>query len=61
MNLSSGQAETEKAIFWRLKAAGHVMLGISSYEWFPGNATNPFTDRIPQLRTEVKPTAHLYS
>eukprot|EP00191_Tetraselmis_sp_GSL018_P001692 CAMPEP_0177606888 /NCGR_PEP_ID=MMETSP0419_2-20121207/17569_1 /TAXON_ID=582737 /ORGANISM="Tetraselmis sp., Strain GSL018" /LENGTH=827 /DNA_ID=CAMNT_0019101323 /DNA_START=311 /DNA_END=2796 /DNA_ORIENTATION=- len=44
----------EKALFWRLKARGHVMLGISSYEWFPGNATNPITDRTPQLNPEDK-------
>lgn len=47
------QSEWEKGLYWRMKADGHIMIGISSYEWFPGNATNPFTDRIPQLKPEV--------
>mmetsp|Transcript_32686 Transcript_32686/g.84717 ORF Transcript_32686/g.84717 Transcript_32686/m.84717 type:complete len:472 (-) Transcript_32686:1126-2541(-) len=43
-------AETEKGLFWRLKADGHIMIGVTSYEFFPGNATNPYTDRSPQER-----------
>jgi len=49
-------SEYEKALFWRLKANGHVMLGISSYEFFPGNATDPLTDRKPQQNPEDKET-----
>lgn len=47
-------SEYEKGTFWRLKAAGHVLVGVSSYEFFPGNATNPYTDRAPQQDPENK-------
>jgi len=40
--------EHEQALFWRLKADGHIMLGVASYEFFPGNATDPITDRNTQ-------------
>ena len=39
------QAEMARALFWRLKANGHIVIGISSYQDFPGNITNPFDDR----------------
>jgi len=41
-------AEVEKGLFWRLKADGHILIGVTSYEFFPGNATNPYTDRPSQ-------------
>eukprot|EP00873_Tetraselmis_striata_P022986 jgi/Tetstr1/443250/TSEL_031285.t1 len=47
-------SEYEKATFWRLKADGHIVVGVSSYEFFPGNATNPYTDRAPQQHPENK-------
>lgn len=53
------QAETEKGLFWRLKADGHIMIGVTSYEFFPGNATNPYTDRSPQERYPEVATVRL--
>lgn len=34
-----------RALFWRLKANGQIVIGISSYQEFPGMITNPFDDR----------------
>lgn len=39
------QAEAARALFWRLKANGVIMMGISSYQEFPGAIRNPFDDR----------------
>ncbi len=39
------QAEMARAMFWRMKANGQVVIGISSYQEFPGQITNPFDDR----------------
>lgn len=39
------QAEMARALFWRLKANGQIVIGISSYQEFPGMITNPFDDR----------------
>jgi hypothetical protein len=39
------QAEMARALFWRLKANGHIMMGISSYQEFPGHIMNPYDDR----------------
>ncbi|KAK9820312.1 hypothetical protein WJX72_008807 [[Myrmecia] bisecta] len=39
------KAESARALFWRLKKAGHIMIGISSYQEFPGPIMNPFDDR----------------
>ena len=39
------RSETQRALFWRLKASGHILLGISSYQEFPGNISNPHDDR----------------
>jgi hypothetical protein len=35
----------QRALFWRLKAAGHILLGVSSYQEFPGAISNPHDDR----------------
>ena len=32
-------------MFWRLKNTGHIMLGISSYENYPAEITNPIDNR----------------
>lgn len=34
-----------RALFWRMKANGQIVIGISSYQEFPGKITNPFDDR----------------
>lgn len=39
------QAEMARALFWRMKANGQIVIGISSYQEFPGRITNPFDDR----------------
>ena len=39
------QAEMARALFWRMKANGQIVIGISSYQEFPGQITNPFDDR----------------
>ena len=39
------QAEMARALFWRMKANGQIVIGISSYQEFPGKITNPFDDR----------------
>lgn len=44
-DLNYFRSETQRALFWRLKAAGHVVIGVSSYQEFPGNISNPHDDR----------------
>jgi len=39
------QGELERGTFWQLKNEGHIMLGISSYEHFPGEIINPSDNR----------------
>ena len=34
-----------RALFWRMKANGQIVLGISSYQEFPSRITNLFDDR----------------
>mmetsp|Transcript_8481 Transcript_8481/g.24305 ORF Transcript_8481/g.24305 Transcript_8481/m.24305 type:complete len:587 (+) Transcript_8481:23-1783(+) len=45
------QGKAERGMFFRLLNTGHVMLGISSYEFFPAHISNPIetrhTDKIP--------------
>lgn len=45
LNCFAVQAEMARAMFWRMKANGQVVIGISSYQEFPGQITNPFDDR----------------
>ena len=44
-DLNYFRSETQRALFWRLKASGHVLLGVSSYQEFPGDISNPHDDR----------------
>ncbi|DBB15087.1 TPA: hypothetical protein ACH3X3_004097 [Trebouxia sp. C0006] len=44
-DLTYYRAEMARAMFWRMKANGQVVIGISSYQEFPGQITNPFDDR----------------
>lgn len=44
-DLNYFRSETQRALFWRLKASGHILLGVSSYQEFPGNISNPHDDR----------------
>jgi len=44
-DLNYFRSETQRALFWRLKASGHIVLGVSSYQEFPGNISNPHDDR----------------
>ena len=46
------QAELARAFFWRLKANGHIVVVITSYQEFPGRIDNPYDDRhtTPQDR-----------
>ena len=46
------QAELARAFFWRLKANGHIIVIITSYQEFPGRIENPYDDRhtTPQDR-----------
>jgi len=37
--------EEERGIFWRLKNAGYIFVGISSYEFFPAENLNPVDNR----------------
>lgn len=39
------RAEAARALFWRLKAKGHIMVGITSYQEYPGEIVNPYDDR----------------
>eukprot|EP00884_Botryococcus_braunii_P015920 jgi/Botrbrau1/3010/Bobra.0070s0008.1 len=39
------RAEAARALFWRLKANGLIVVGISSYQEFPGQIVNPWDDR----------------
>ena len=44
-DLNYFRSTTQRALFWRLKAAGHIVLGVSSYQEFPGPISNPHDDR----------------
>lgn len=44
-DLNYFRSVTQRALFWRLKASGHVLLGVSSYQEFPGDISNPHDDR----------------
>lgn len=46
------QGELARAFFWRLKANGHIVIIITSYQEFPGRIENPYDDRhtTPQDR-----------
>ncbi len=46
------QAELARAFFWRMRANGHILVIITSYQEFPGKIANPFDDRhtTPQDR-----------
>ena len=48
----AAKAELARAFFWRLKANGHVIVVITSYQEFPGRIDNPYDDRhtTPQDR-----------
>ena len=39
------QGELARAFFWRMKASGHIIIIITSYQEFPGIIVNPFDDR----------------
>jgi len=39
------QGELARAFFWRMKANGHIIIIITSYQEFPGTIVNPFDDR----------------
>ncbi|CAL8470763.1 g10305 [Coccomyxa elongata] len=39
------KAELARAFFWRLKANGHIIIIITSYQEFPGRIENPYDDR----------------
>ncbi|EIE22764.1 hypothetical protein COCSUDRAFT_47685 [Coccomyxa subellipsoidea C-169] len=46
------KGELARAFFWRLKANGHIIIIITSYQEFPGRIENPYDDRhtTPQDR-----------
>lgn len=39
------KGELARAFFWRMKASGHIIIIITSYQEFPGIIVNPFDDR----------------
>ena len=39
------QGEAARGLFFRLRERGHIVLGITSYQEYPGRITNPFDDR----------------
>ena len=41
----AAQGELARAFFWRMKASGHIIIIITSYQEFPGIIVNPFDDR----------------
>ena len=47
------RAEAARGLFWRLKAKGHIMVGITSYQEFPGIIRNPFDDRHTTEQDDV--------
>jgi hypothetical protein len=47
------RAEAARATFWRLKAKGHIMVGITSYQEFPGKILNPHDDRHTTKQDQV--------
>ena len=47
------QAEAARSLFWRLKAKGHIMIGMTSYQEFPGRIANPYDDRHTTPQDEV--------
>ena len=47
------RAEAARGLFWRLKAKGHIMVGITSYQEFPGTIMNPHDDRHTTKQDEV--------
>ena len=40
------QAEAARGLFWRLKQRGHVVVGLSSYRFFPQPSDDPGEDRM---------------
>lgn len=40
------KAEAARGLFWRLKQRGHVIVGISSYRFFPQPSEDPAEDRF---------------
>ena len=49
----SCRAEAARGLFWRLKAKGHIMVGITSYQEFPGSIRNPYDDRHTTKQDQV--------
>lgn len=47
------RAEAARGLFWRLKAKGHIMVGITSYQEFPGRIMNPYDDRHTTKQDQV--------
>ena len=51
--------QMERSTFWRLKANGHIMIGIASYMHFPGEIHNPANHRhVGRVRCRHRQSMH---